>query len=80
MAGSYRHIIDEDNKFRGVDLLDHLGDAYEALQECHWMINHLCSGDKEKVFEAHRAYVAAPDGCNNPKYAETITSEDFWDE
>lgn len=52
MAGSYRHITDHDNKFRGIDLIDHLGDAYEALEECYDMIAFLTNNDKQKIFNA----------------------------
>jgi hypothetical protein len=38
MAGSYRHITNGDGSFRGVELLDNLGDACEALEECYDMI------------------------------------------
>ena len=38
MAGSYGHIVGKDGGFRGVDLIDNLGDAYEALEECYGMI------------------------------------------
>lgn len=54
MAGSYKHIVDKDNNFRGVELLDHLGDAFEALEECHAMIKYLANNDKQKIFEAYK--------------------------
>lgn len=54
MAGSYRHITKPDGSFRGTELIDHLGDAYEALEECYLMIQHLTGGDKTKIFEAWR--------------------------
>ena len=57
MAGSYRHIVDEDNNFCGIDRIDNLGDAHEALEECYHMIQHFTGGDKTKVFEAYCAYV-----------------------
>ncbi len=75
MAGSYSHIVDGDNNFTGVDLLDHLGDAHEALEECHFMISFLSGGDKQKIFEAHRAYVAKM----NPDYAAKMRPEEYWD-
>jgi hypothetical protein len=78
MAGSYKHIVNHNNEFIGVELLDHLGDAYEALEECYWMIKYLSGGDKTKIFEAQRAYVAAPDGCNNPDHAAKMKEEKFW--
>lgn len=54
MAGSYKHIVNPDGSFRGTDLIDNLGDAYEALEECHLMIEHLTNGNKVKIFEAWR--------------------------
>jgi len=41
MAGSYKHIVNSDGSFRGTHLLDHMGDAFEALQECYDMIQWL---------------------------------------
>lgn len=56
MAGSYRHIADPDNKFRGIDLIDNLGDAHEALEECYDIIEFLSGGDKQTIYEAHVAH------------------------
>ena len=80
MAGSYRHVTNERAEFSGMDLIDHLGDAHEALEECVWMIRNLAGGDRHRIFEAQRAYVAAKDGCNNPEYAKKMTFTDFWKE
>lgn len=53
MAGSYHHIINNDGSFRGTELIDNLGDAYEALEECYDMIQWLTNGgDRQKVYEA----------------------------
>jgi hypothetical protein len=52
MAGSYNHIVNDDGTFRGYDLLDHMGDAWEALEDCYWMIQHLSGGSKERIEEA----------------------------
>lgn len=41
MAGSYRHIVRDDNSFRGIDLIENLGDAHEALEECYDIIQEL---------------------------------------
>ena len=41
MAGSYKHTVNDDGTFRGVDLLDHLGDADEALEELYGMVRYL---------------------------------------
>jgi len=48
MAGSYRHITRVDGTFCGAYLLDNLGDAHEALEECWEMIQYLTGGDKHK--------------------------------
>lgn len=74
MAGSYSHIVDKDNNFLGTELLDHLGDAYEALEECHAIIRILTGGDKEKVFLAVQKVVAE----YNKEYAEQMTCEKYW--
>ena len=75
MGGSYRHITNADNTFRGTELIDNLGDAYGALEECYDMIQHLANGDKLLIFEAWR------DGhlqkvC--PSNVPGATFEDFW--
>lgn len=54
MAGSYQHIVNENGTFCGVSHLDHMGDAYEALEECYWMIQRLAGGSKERI-EAARS-------------------------
>lgn len=41
MAGSYNHIISKKGKFQGTKLLDNMGDAQEALEECFGMIQLL---------------------------------------
>ena len=74
MTGGYRHIVNEDGSFRGVDLLDHLGDAYEALEECYEMIQYLNDGNKTKIYKAWR------DGYFK-KYHPTATpptESEFW--
>jgi len=52
MAGSYRHITDSENNFCGLESIDNLGDAVEALEECYYMILQLADGKKEKIHEA----------------------------
>lgn len=32
MAGSYRHITNENNQYSGIDLIENLGDASQALE------------------------------------------------
>lgn len=41
MAGSYRHLVGRDGKFT-FDLIDNLGDAYEACEECFDIIEDAC--------------------------------------
>lgn len=54
MAGSYRHVTDQNGQFKGLDSIDNLGDAYEAIEEMHDMIAQLTGGDRQKIFEAWR--------------------------
>jgi len=48
MSGSLSHIIDTDGTF-SMSLIENLGDAYEALEECYQLIYTLAGGDTEKV-------------------------------
>lgn len=56
MAGSYSHCVDDDGKFNGVERLDHLGDAYEALEEMYGMIWWLAAGQPSVVENARLNY------------------------
>ncbi len=51
MAGSLNHIIDEDGTFQ-MDLIENLGDAHEALEECFHVIRVLVGGDMDLVSAA----------------------------
>lgn len=42
MAGSYNHLVGEDGKFT-FDLIENMGDAYEACEECFDIIKKLTS-------------------------------------
>ena len=60
MAGSYRHIVTMNNDFRDdiengglMDMIDNLGDAREALEECYDMIKYLTNGNKKKIYGAY---------------------------
>jgi hypothetical protein len=44
MAGSFNHLVDEDGKFK-FDSIENLGDAYEACEQCFYIIQHLADGD-----------------------------------
>ena len=56
MAGSYRHIVDSDGNLvpneEFIEHIENLGDAYEAIEECWYLINILSSGDKKKIEKA----------------------------
>ena len=43
MAGSWEHITDEAGGFRGTALIDNVGDAYEALEQCYGMVQLLAN-------------------------------------
>ncbi len=51
MAGSLNHIIDNDGTFT-MRLIENLGDAHEALEECFALIHDLSGGDMAKVSAA----------------------------
>ncbi len=79
MAGSYRHCVTAGGAFRGTELLDHLGDAYEALEEMYDMIQFLSGGNKETIYLAWR------DGHHAKRNAERLRAEpalfsyeEFW--
>lgn len=55
MAGSYLHLVNDDGQFH-MDLIENLGDAHEALEECFGMIRVLADGDPERIEDAHRRY------------------------
>jgi len=49
MVGSYNHIVDKDGAFIGIDLIDNLGDAHEALEECYLIIQILAKKNRKKI-------------------------------
>lgn len=58
MAGSYSHCTEDDGSFKGegfTDMIENLGDAYEACEMMHWMINYLAE-DKEQIADAAEEY------------------------
>jgi hypothetical protein len=79
MAGSYRHVTDHDGQFSGLDSIDNLGDAYEAIEEMHDMIAHLTGGDRQKIFEAWRdGYVRKRLPKRIAEEPDLFTFERFW--
>ena len=59
MAGSYKHCTNHVGEFIGSDfhnLIENLGDAYEACEMMHWMIRYLAEGDPSRISQAEREY------------------------
>lgn len=59
MAGSYKHCIREDYSFNSEgfhDLIENLGDAYEACEQMVWLIWYLSGSDKNRIKEAIDKY------------------------
>jgi hypothetical protein len=54
VAGSLNHIIGDDGKFR-MDLIENLGDAHEALEECFELIVCLTEGSIARLRAACKA-------------------------
>ncbi len=52
MAGSYKHIVGPNGEFT-MDLIDNMGDAHEALEECFAYIQRL-----NRVVEAAKYFEA----------------------
>jgi hypothetical protein len=49
MSGSFGHIVDDiTGEFR-FDLIEHMGEAHEALEECYYIIKELVGGDFSKL-------------------------------
>jgi hypothetical protein len=59
MAGSYSHLRDaQTGQFR-FDLIENLGDAYEACEECFFLIAYLTGNDQGRIEEAVTYYYQA---------------------
>lgn len=82
MAGSYRHVTNGDGSFRGMDLIDNLGDALEAIEEMHDMIAWLADqvAGRDRSLDTPRSAIHAawregylrkrhPDNANNESLA-----------
>lgn len=80
MAGSYRHCVSDDGNFLGTDLIDNLGDAYEALEEMYDMIQFLTDGDRHAIFEAWRdGHIKKRLPKRLAEEPKLFTEERFWD-
>ena len=81
MAGSYRHVVNERGEFIGIDLIDNLGDAHEALEEMYDMIQHLSRGDRVQIHEAWRTgHYAKRIPQRVIEEPELFTFSKFWSE
>ena len=91
MAGSYRHVTNADGSFRGTDLLDNLGDAYEALEEMHamieWLADRYFEGGYGPTSRREAIHLAWLEGYAKTHYPpENVANESicgfnaFWDE
>lgn len=49
MAGSLSHIVDDETGKFTMDLLDNMGDAHEALEECFALIHALTGGHRSTI-------------------------------
>ena len=60
MAGSYKHVVDDRGLLRRpedfADMIENLGDAYEAIEEMYGMIWLLAGGEAAKVEAALGSY------------------------
>ena len=58
MAGSYKHIIDEEGNLitneEFIGQIENLGDAYEMAEECWYLIQILSDGDQDKIEKASK--------------------------
>lgn len=69
MAGSLNHIINTDGSFH-MDLIENIGDAHEALEECFNIIRYMSYGDMAKVSMA----------CNQLGYVDPYDDEDRYED
>ena len=65
MAGSWSHVTNHDGSFAGIDLIDNLGDAHEALEEMHGIIMVLAEGSLPAI--EHAVEVARTQRINRRK-------------
>lgn len=63
MAGSLSHIVGRDGTFR-MDLIENMGDAREALEECFEIIYGLAKGNTSEISKVCKR-LGYPDPWNN---------------
>lgn len=56
MAGSYKHLTNEDGTYRGPSLLENMHDMGEAVEHMWFMIGLLSGWDRHRVQAASDAY------------------------
>jgi len=88
VAGSYRHVTNSDGSYRGIDLLDNLGDASEAIEEMWQMIAYLSKefaelddiepDQRHLIHEAWRYGVERPP--ENTANESICGFDSFWDD
>jgi len=61
MAGSLKHVVDDDGTYRGVELLENMGDMHEAVEQMAFMLMQisrtnagLVRGAEETYYECRR--------------------------
>lgn len=56
MAGSFEHVVDDDGTYRGVDLLENMGDMHEAVEQMAFMLMTISRTDTGLVRAAEHTY------------------------
>jgi hypothetical protein len=77
MAGSLNHIVDSETGKFCMDLIENLGDAHEALEECFDIIRYLTKGRKNVVNRVLRK-LNYPDIHADMKKLEGSASDRSW--
>jgi hypothetical protein len=83
VAGSYRHVTNEDGTFRGADLLENGGDTYEAVEEMHAMIAWLAgqidpANPRAAIHRAWREGYLRPLNNGNADIESIAGFDAFW--
>lgn len=50
MAGSLKHVVDDAGNYRGVDLLENMGDMHEAVEEMAFMLLLISQTDSGRAW------------------------------